>query len=106
MVVSVVFISSLFYLPISTQAASEVEKNQRLLNDSIASQNWANSAIYSTRIAEYYDKNEQYHTCPYYEEAAKYWAWDGHPDWGVQFTSRANQIRTEVALDAEINQQI
>ena len=102
LVLTFVFISSLFYLPTSTQAASEVEENQKLLNDSIATQNWANSAIYSTRIAQYYDKNGQYQQAiPYYEEAAKYWSWDGNPDWGVQYTSRANQIRTEVTLYVE-----
>ena len=105
LIVCVFYLSSLFYSPKSTQAAiiGTPEENFQNLNRSINEGNWANSAVYSTRLAEYYDKvMYQYDKAvPFYEDAAKYWTKDGHPDWGVQYTQRAEEIRTELVLYVE-----
>lgn len=90
------------YNPISTKAESDVETMEKALKESILSENWANAAIYSKQLAVYYDEKGEYEKAAHhYEENAKYWAKEGHADWGIRNTIRADHIRTEVSLYVE-----
>lgn len=88
--------------PLVTEASSEVKQLEKNLKTSITNKSWKNAAIYSKKLAVYYDDRKQYEpAAKYYDLTAEYWAKAGHADWGIQNVIRAEQIRTEVELYVE-----
>lgn len=84
------------------QAASNEKKLEGSLKQAIASKNWNNAAIYSKKLAEYYDGRKMYtKAAGLYEESAIYWTKAGHPSWGIANQIRADHIKTELALYIE-----
>lgn len=83
-------------------AASPVKSLETSLQKAIKSKNWTNAAIYSKKIAVYFDDRKQYDKAvPYYNKSAVYWEKAGHPSWGIQNTIRADHISTELQLYVE-----
>lgn len=82
-----------------------VSKEKELLDaiqSSIAGESWTNAAIYSKKLAVYYDERKEYSkAASYYDDSAEFWAKAGHADWGIQNTIRADHIRTELDLYVE-----
>ncbi|MFC7685756.1 glycosyl hydrolase [Ureibacillus sp. GCM10028918] len=98
MTVGIVLILANFYgTPIEVQANSEES-----LKASITDESWTNAAIFSKKLAVYYDEAKQYQKATeYYIESANYWTKAGHPSWGIQNLIRADHIGTEVELYIE-----
>lgn len=109
---SIVLILAAFSPVVTVKAAtSEVKSFENSLQQAIKSKNWTNAAIYSKKLAVYYDERKQYDKAiPYYNNSAIYWDKAGHPSWGIQNTIRANHISTELQLYVEeplpLNQQL
>lgn len=62
--------------------------------------NWGNAALYSGRLAQYYDGLQDIdNAIHYYDLSNEYWLKDGK-DWGAPDWQRAEQLRTTVELYA------
>lgn len=104
LVKALVVICLLFQVPGMANAAEEAEvKNWEMaLKDAIMKEKWNEAAINSKHLAVHYDEMGQYEKAvKYYEDNAMFWAKDGHAEWGIQNSIRADHIRTEVDLYVE-----
>lgn len=82
--------------------AANVKQLERSLNQAVSAKNWVNAAIYSSRLAEYYEERQEYDKAvTYYDRSATYYEYANWPSFVVDRTNRANQIRTEVDLYVE-----
>ncbi|MFZ3578283.1 S-layer homology domain-containing protein [Virgibacillus sp. DJP39] len=93
---------SAFLSPSGVHASTEVDSWEESLESSIKRKSWTNAAIYTKKLAVYYDEHKQYEKAVvYYNDSAKYWGMAGHADWGIVNKIRANHIGTELELYVE-----